>query len=320
MASFSGTLSRMKGVSVAFLTLALSGAGLALAPAALADGVPAHTPAVVIGPIRAQHGFLLTITDYDCRAGHTNPLQLVYTRGSSKASIGHSYFDPRGSVKCSVSRSLSAGRLDAAWGKLLRIRVSLHASGRAKSLTLPKPCSERGGSIRPAIATGTVAITIRAGALGRIHVRRAKALIERSGTVHCKPTPGEQRFVYFDAPFNGAFLGAEQPPSGPRTVQIGEPDDPGSGVVGNVFASFSGKSSLFNAAPGFGSATIGADPPLLTGSMSFTATSPCTSGTRTGTLSGTLVLHDPVLGALTLAGSQTSSPPTLGRSGRSAGC
>jgi hypothetical protein len=262
-------------------------------PGAAAASSP---PAIVIGPIKALHGFALTLTG-TCTPT-ASALTITFSNGPSQPSVSHTYAG--GAAKCSVSGKLASGSLNADWKGLAAISLSAGRPGRVRPLV---GCSGSGGVQRPAIVTGTLKVTIHPGVFGRIDVHTAAASLERLGSRQKCTAPARSDETVLGN-FGGVGLSATQPANGRRSVLISE----SAKVTGRITDSFvldaRGGSSLFDAARDLGSAKIGGEGSALTGSLTFTALPPCAPGlsARNGSFSGTLVAQDPVLGTLMLSG------------------
>jgi hypothetical protein len=282
-----------------------------LAPGiASADGGGPGSRTILIGPIRAAHGFEVTITGSACSTKHAS-VTVDYTRGTAKAMLSHSYGDAKAKGVCAATRSLRSGSLRARWGSMLRVEVRVVDAARRTTAPARLPnCRQRGGLTRSALVAGTIAADIHSRVFGRIHVRRARVELLRAGTVHCAPPRGGLNLQLVSgsrapAPSvsNTTSLFATQPARGKRSVTISAgQDNPGGGITGSLFASFEGGPSLFTANSNLSSAHVGAMRPLLSGGLLFHGLPACPGSANAvnGTVSGRLVLHDPVLGSVTL--------------------
>jgi hypothetical protein len=296
----------------ALIALAFTAALLAALPVvALADGSRPGTTGFVIGPLHAKDGVTVTIYGSGRCSGRTGYLSVDYSKGGARASISHSYLDSKAKASCSVARNLRGGRLQVRWGSLLRISVRFTHAGAARKPTRIPDCRQFGGLDRFAQASGTMLLDIHAKQFGRIRVRSAHVLLTRSPRLKCHPPEASSREIDLIVDFgqgpsisaSSLSLFANQPPRGQRMLDItGFADHPGQGITGTVGAFFEGGASLFSAASNLSSAHVGADRPLLTGQLKFTALPACPGSPDAvnGTLSGRLVLHDPVLGKLSI--------------------
>jgi hypothetical protein len=271
----------------------------------------ATSPAgILIGPIKAAHGYSVTVAQTACPPSSSSGLTIEFSKGSKlsishELSISHDYSG--GASTCSVVGKLSSGFVSARWGRLATIKVRIKKVGKVKKLKPPRGCTGRVGTERRAVATGTLKIAIHPGVFGRIKVRKAAAFLQRFGTLSCHPSGATDVTVL--GTFGGLTLSATQPAKGRRSVLIsGTGATLAGGIKDEVFLDAVGGSSLFNVAPSLASATIGKAGSLLEGSMTFTGLPACAGspGARNGSFSGSLVVRDPVLGSLTLAGSQAT--------------
>jgi hypothetical protein len=132
--------------------------------------------------------------------------------------------------------------------------------------------------------------------------------IQQFGALSCS-APRLAKEISVPGTFGQAFLSAEQPAKGPRSVLISESgDNPAAGVTGTLFVSLEGGKSVFDAQRTLSSGTFGPVAPFTTGALTFTALPACTGSpdARNGSFSGRLTVRDPVLGNLTLTGSSAS--------------
>jgi hypothetical protein len=294
----------MKARTATRSLVALIGFGLAmLAPIAAASG----KPDVVIGPIKAHHGFSLTITETDC--GPKPHLDLLYVKGSAD-SVSHEY--DGGTSTCNVGRSLGSGSLTGDWAGVLHFKLKLGHAGKLTKGRAPKGCRGSGGEGRIGRATGSLDISIHAGVFGVVRLHKAAALIERFGELKCKePKPPEDISVVGTFDQGQLFLSGDQPRKGKRLVLLSAfGDNPAAGVTGSMLMSLMGGKSLFDARSDLSSARIGSVAPFTRGAMSFTALPACpgSPNARNGAFSGALTMTDPVLGTITLVGSSAALP------------
>lgn len=275
---------------------------------ALADG---GGWAIVVGPLKAHHGFKLSVTGISC-AGPYHKYQSVlvsYVRSGSHYSLGHTYNGPPHKSGCKLAGTLKSGSMFAHAGKLVDIKLSFHGKGATKRLAAPKGCTGKYGTYRAAVGSGTLTVKIHPGVFGTFRLRKVKAILENAnGKLSCQST-----FPAYSLSGYGTVGGvaAFQMPSGLRTVNLyASGESPGAKLTGSLDATFTGTGAgLFSAASDLSSAHIGGVSPLLTGAISFTGTSSCPSNSNFefGTLAGQLTLHDPVLGPVVFSGASFSS-------------
>jgi hypothetical protein len=261
---------------------------------------------IIIGPLNMHHGFKVTIDAFSC-GQRFQSVSVGYLKAGSGYSIDHYYGGPAKSSSCRAATRLTGGRARARWGRIFNMRMSFgHASG-LKRIKDPPDCTGPYGHYRTVEGTGTLKLSIHAKALGRLNLSHVKAMIEEFSTkLNCKPPSVSSSQVTLAGPFISGDLSATLLPSGKRTLffyAYGH-DNPAKGVSGTAEGSFTSRSSsLFSVSSNLSSAKVGSFSPYLTGGMTFTGNSSCTtnSNVENGSLSGTLTLHDPV-GKFTLAG------------------
>jgi hypothetical protein len=265
----------------------------------------ASPPGIVIGPIKVHHGFTLTLFDSSCTSvANTGDLTLEYSKGGSKLSISHDYSG--GVAVCKLSKKLGSGSLTASWPGVATIKLKVKNPGKLSKPKAPPGCHGSGGTGRNAVVRGTLKVDIHTGAFGKVNAHKAPAVLDTSGNFSCKPTGNNDISLFgIFGPSPNAFVSGTQPPRGQRSVLISVTGAPLAGGITDEFGLYSqGASKVFNAASTLSSATIGAAAPYMTGSLTFTALPPCSPGAgRNGSFSGALVVHDPVLGVVTIAGS-----------------
>jgi len=290
-----------------FATRSLTIVACACAVAAIGASTAAAAaspPGIEIGPIKASHGFSMTLFDGSCtRQG--SALTVEFSKGRS-VSITHDYSG--GASKCKVSRKLGSGSLSAHWGGLVKIRLSVKNPRKLKKFKRFHGCSGSGGIGRAATVTGTLKISIHRGVFGRIHVHKAKALLDRGANLSCttKTSTGITAF----GTFGPAFLDANYLARGKRSVLISETATLSGSITDDLLISSDGGTNVFNVAPDLSSATIGGAGSTLTGSLTFAGLPVCVGSSpdaRNGAFAGALVAHDPVLGAITLTGSAATN-------------
>jgi hypothetical protein len=278
--------------------------GAFAASGAVSAAAAASPAGISIGPIKAAHGYSVTVSEAACPPSATNGLTIEFSKGS-KLSITHDYSG--GASTCSVSGKLASGSVSANWPGLATIKLRVNKRGKLVKLRPPRGCTGTVGTERRAVATGTLKIAIHPGVFGRIKVRKAVAFVQRFGTLNCHPSGAGDVTVY--GTFGQLSLSATQPPKGRRSVLISGPATAlAGGIKDELLIGAEGGSSLFNA-PSLASATIGTAGSVIMGSLAFTGLPVCSgsSGAANGSFSGALVVRDPVLGPVTLAGSQATN-------------
>jgi hypothetical protein len=261
-------------------------------------------PSITVGPIKASHGFSLTLIDATCSAKGSK-LTIEFSKGNS-ASLAHQYLG--GPSQCKLSRKLASGSLSGRWGGLANVKLAVRQPGKVIKAKTAPGCTGSGGIARSAVVTGTLKIAIHPGVFGKVSLHEAKASLNGLANVNCA-TPGSTGITVYGT-FGPVSLSASQPGTGPRSVLISENGaKPASGISDNFTLAVKGGTSVFNAAPDLSSATIGGAAPFLSGSLAFTGLPACVGspGARNGSFGGTLVAHDPVLGTLTLVGASATT-------------
>jgi PKD domain len=288
---------------------------------AAGEAVAATTPELTI-ELRAKHGYSLDVSDVTCARQQSN-LVIGYTKGKARASLSHSYSGPRS--RCAATKSLSSATLSAKWAGLVNIKLKLHAKGKAKRTKLNQTgCTGKGPWVQNAVATGTLDIAISPRGLGRVKLHKVAAQLLEQGKVHCKSPGGGKGSITgisLSAEFGTTLLTASQPVHGTRDLSLTTTGKSLPGQVrGTTSVDLSGGRSLFNVPSNLGSAAIHGVAPLVTGSLAFHSDPVCPGSPngRTGTFTGTLVLHDDVGGNQTLKGASASAG-TLSKNGGSTG-
>jgi len=296
-------------VSKVFVIRSLAVAVLACLAAAIgasSAAAAANPPGIAIGPIKVHHGYSLTVFDSSC-AANTSALTFAFSKGGSRLNVTDDYSGGPPS-RCSVSKKLGSGSLSAAWPGLATIKLAVRNAGKLTKPKVPPGCHGSGGSGRSARVTGTLKVAIDPGEFGAVNLHGAPAILDKSGNYSCGTSGGSAVTVFGDLQL--ATISALQPRKGQRSIFI---TVPGTGLPGGIKDDFDlfaqGGKSVFNAPSSLDSATIGAERPYLTGSLSFTALPPCSTkvAARNGSFSGTLAVHDPVLGNYGLIGSSASA-------------
>jgi hypothetical protein len=288
---------------------------------AAGEAVAATPPELTIA-LKAKHGYSLDVGDLTCARKQSN-LVIGYTKGKARASLSHSYTGPKS--QCAATKNLSSATLSAKWAGLVNIKLKLHAKGKAKRTKLnEKGCTGKGPRVQNVVATGTLDIAISPSGLGRVRLHKVAAQLTEQGKVHCTSPGGGKGSITgisLSAEFGTTFLSASQPVHGARDLLLTTTGKPLPGkVTGTTSVDLSGRSSLFHVPSNLGSAAIHGVAPLVTGSLTFHSDPACpgSSNGRTGTFTGTLVLHDDVGGNQTLKGARASRG-TLSKNGGSTG-
>jgi PKD repeat protein len=288
---------------------------------AAGEAVAATPPELTIA-LKAKHGYSLDVGDFTCARKQSN-LVISYFKGKARASLSHSYIGPKS--QCAATKNLASASLSAKWAGLVNIKLKLHAKGKAKRTKLnQKGCTGKGPLVQHAVATGTLDIAINPSGLGRVKLHKVAAQLLEPGKVHCKSPGGGKGSITgisLSAEFGTTFLTASQPAHGTRDLFLTTTGKslPGK-VTGTTSVDLSAGSSLFNVRSNLSSATIHGIAPLVTGSLAFHSDPACPGSPngRTGTFTGTLVLHDDVGGKQTLKGARASGG-TLSKNGGSTG-
>jgi PKD repeat protein len=282
----------------------------------------AATPPELTIALKAKHGYSLDVGDFTCARRQSN-LVISYFRGKARASLSHSYTGPKS--QCAATKNLSSASLSAKWAGLVNIKLRLRAKGKATRTKLnQKGCTGQGPLVQNAVATGTLEIAINPRGLGRVKLHKVAAHLLEPGKVHCKSPGGGRRSITgisLSAEFGTTFLSATQPVHGTRDLFLTTTGKslPGK-VTGTTSVDLSGGSSLFDVRSNLSTATIHGVAPLVTGALAFHSDPACSGSPngRTGTFTGTLVLHDDVGGNQTLKGARASGG-TLSKNGGSTG-
>lgn len=303
------------------LAVLVCAAALLVAPAsALADG---GGPSVTLGPIKVQHGWSVTIFAGCSSRGSSTTID--YTKGTTGQFLSHDYSGPRST--CTLSKSLASGKISLSWPGAAAIDVKLGHAGAMTHPAAPAGCRQKRADQRSLSASGHISISIHAGAFGKVSMRRANGSAALTTGLNCKATNNS---IFLSASFGtnySMFVNGTQPRRGQRIVTVSDStgDQPATGVTGFFDAQLLGGKSLFSAASNLTKATLHGSGPVG-GSLKFTAQAACPGerNSRPGTLSGELVIHDPVLGTLHFSGAQAAgvyvakgngTAPTCGNTG-----
>jgi hypothetical protein len=291
------------------LRLPLLGAVLLLLAPALASA--AATTVVTVGPLAAGDGYYATVLDVGCgtRANH---LSVRYTTGrAGVGGLAHVYAGPAAAA-CRLPSGRRPGTLRAVWPGVARLALRLTQTHGSASGELPLGCA---GSVRAshdALATGVLRLAIHPSVFGRISQSVSPAGMQTVGALSCGQiaTPAAGTVTLVATTARQLLVTEETPHNGSVLAMIDyAPDVPSPGVSGQLIAALQGDSSVFDAGPFLASARIGGIAPFSSGSLWFTALPPCPGfpGALNGILTGALTFQDPVLGPVTVAGSQARS-------------
>lgn len=154
---------------------------------------------------------------------------------------------------------------------------------------------------------GILKLAIHPGVFGSLDLHRVKAQIQQiSGD--CGGVGGSG--VTLGAGWgkhNAAGLQAYVNSRGKRLVSAYAPDNLSAKVLGSVDDLFRGP-GLFSFHTNLRFGKVSAFKPFLTGSLKYNASGRCSQGSTTGTLTGRIVLHDPVSGRYVYAGRSAHGP------------
>jgi hypothetical protein len=287
--------------------------GLSLAAVSLSGATAAASTVptgIQIGPLTVGSGYKLTIVG-ECNIKNAY-VNVTATKTGSGYTFTHSYYGARnvGST-CTTSRSHGSGKMTVKWGKLT-VRMKFSKAGRTRRLT-EKGCTGTFGHYRRVRGKGTLKMDIHPGAFGKLDLSKAKGeILIYDGTNGSCGGPSNETAMFSDFArgkeyVTGYSLGSR------RFAAIGVPDNVSRRIRGSAYDVFRSKKVFtFNSnlskskIVGFGS--------FLSGSLSYKASSTCTSGYTTGSVKGKLVLHDPVLGRFALVGRHAylrNGPPDM---------
>lgn len=282
---------------------------LAAPAVAAADG----GPALLIGPVKVHHRYVLSSTGNGCGTKYAFA-DLAFTKTITSGDEAHTFGDTNSKPTCHIAGNLSSGSLKFDLpGGLAKIDVTFHKKGAKKHEPVPKGCTGK-DLVQPGIATGTFDEKVDGSFFGKVHLTKVPAEIsDAAETCSAKASAG------FRSLFGSWYLaGANdnldvfRPKKGAPTLSayIGTPAM-SNGMYANHSLTISGGNSLFQLASNLGSATIKAPGGSVTGSLKFTATSAastsCGVTSRNGTLSGKLAFHFDLIGTQVLRGAQASS-------------
>jgi hypothetical protein len=290
------------------------GAGAGSPPrAALGAGAGSRSPAalpavdtVQIGPIPAGDGFAEYVTEQGC--GSTDPyFQVAFLTGSGPEVLSHTYAGIDAS--CSIVRSPGGAQLEASLPGTINIHARISDVGAALVHPgLPVGCSAPFGPELPATATGRIDVAVHPGVFGRLNASHAAAQIFSGAPQQCpavQPVGGRE----LTADVGPFILDAVRPVHGSPQLAIYDAfgDDLPSGLTGTLELALSGP-RVYDVTGTDGTAEMTAPAPLATGSLGFVPVAACPGDTaQDGTLSGTLTIDDPLLGALAIVGGSAES-------------
>jgi hypothetical protein len=301
----------LRAVALASALTLCAAVSLSAAGAAQAAGFSAD---LVIGPIKAAHGFTVTLRDTGCDT-RSGALTVQYVKRAGQDSLVHEY---TGRSSCRISGSLASGSLTARWGNALRLRLAFIRTGRRHHGGRPPTgCAGAVVATRTGRADGRLGLMIHARALGAVNLGGAAAVADQSSRLRCTPSAPEAGTV-LSGRFGSLGLAAIEPARGERTVSIeaAGSDAPARGVTGELLVRLAGGPSLFDVSSGLAGATVSGAAPFTRGALSFSSVPACAGypGARNGTFGGTLTVLDPVRGALSLVGPSASEGAlTIGR-------
>jgi hypothetical protein len=285
-------------VSTARRTLAIALVTLAMP---LVASAPANATAIVsVGPFVVHRGFSVSLSDASC-GSKSAKFSVVFYKFKTGVQLSHVYVG--GKPSCKVAKNISSATLKANWAGLLNLNVKIHKVGAPIHAKRTPGCTGTPETMQYGQATGTINVEIHPGVFGKVKLRKAFALIQKFGTERCK---GSSTAIALLGNFPGTTVsGTQIDKTNSHFVLIAHPGErlPG-GVTGTMMANMFGTQSIFGAAADLSSAHVGSVAPLVTGSLNFTSSAACprNPNARTGHFSGTLVIHDPLLGDINLNG------------------
>ncbi|HWD65676.1 MAG TPA: hypothetical protein VG405_10910 [Solirubrobacteraceae bacterium] len=272
---------------------------------------PGPYPSVTVGPIAAAHGFKVEIFS-GCNVRGAAFGELVMTKRGRRYTLTYDYYPRKGDTTCTASKRLGSGKLSVRWGRALSGHLKFGQAGGRKPIR-EKGCTGPSGHYRKVRGTGSLKMAIHTKVFGKLVIHSAPAEIEvYDENPTCTPAGGAGSYTTFYAAWDGfrRTLDASDTPGGHRITDVFAQDNSaavaGSDVIGRVQDVFRGGSKLFSFRSDLSSAHLGSISPLLSGGLKYTATSSCGPDYTAGTLTGKLVVHDPVLGPLRFVGSKVS--------------
>jgi hypothetical protein len=300
-----GTLSRRWRaggilVGLAFLALPLGSAAAATAP-------PPST-AIQIGPVALGGGYKLTIIG-DCNVPNAYADASVMKTGRGYT-LTHYYYGAKNvSSTCKTSSKYGSGSMALKWGKIT-VKMKFGHAGSKKRL-VEKGCRGTAGHLRHVTGTGTLNMDVHTGTFGKLNLHRVGAEI----LIYDGSCSGSEGGVALSAGFakGSEYVTGYTNARGKRFVGVSAPDNVSRRIRGTVSDTFESK-NVFSFSSNLSSGKIAGFSPFLSGSLKYKASTVCTTGYTTGTMTGKLVWHDPVSGTFRLVGKKASFPgPTMYR-------
>ena len=274
----------------------LLGLAMLALPVSAAGATTTSPTGIQIGPLKLANGYSVTINS-SCTAPYESTYVLVMKSGR-QYSLTHDYYRATaGGTSCSTSSTLGSGTLSIRWGAPLYGKLKFSKPGRVRRLTI-KSCAY--GKYRSVTGKGSLKLNIHARALGKLNLRTVKGQIQEY-TGGC-PSPNANGVGLYGSYKTGSVSGFA-PPKGQRSISVTAPDNVSKQVHGTTSDTFLGQ-TLFSFKSNLSVAKLTGLNPFLTGTMKYKAIGTCLAGSSTGTLSGKLVLHDPVSGRFTYLGSK----------------
>lgn len=291
--------------------LLLAGLFLALGVGSASAALKAFQspPQFNLGPLRASHGFKVTISG-GCNQKPDYANVMVTKRGHHYV-LSYDY-SPRfaATTTCNVTRNMGTGSLTLKWGRAVQASLKFAATGPQSPITL-KGCTGTFGHMRKVQGSGTLKLAIHTKVLGKLVLHTVPAQIQVNGAPgHCPPIGSSTNFVNLTAfwpPHSNRQLNGYKSPTGNRSLYVSVQNHLGR-LYQDVADEFTGSRRLFSFASNLSAAHIGSPGPLLSGSLSYSATRSCAANVTTGTFKGKLVVRDPVLGPLTFWGYKAQQP------------
>jgi PKD domain len=312
----------------------------------------ASTPAqaeVSVGPITTRPGWKLEFGYVNCGSKQGGLLQgqvvVTYSkRLGGHERVGHFYSNSAGT--CSLNSSLSAGHLSVHWGKALDINVkfvdpkALHGGGPP-----PAGCTGTTDASRKLTAAGTVRFSIHPSTLGSVKRRSVPVQAQSFGTADLcsagNSSSGvislgglsKSQLASLQALFDSTSVefGFGRPVDNPNVTfdgldyakhrQLDFDDNGGDRIAKHVSAEFdlelTGGKSLLSIARKLHSATVSVHAREVTGTLAFHALQSCPGwpDARNGTLTGAIIVTDPILGVVRFSAARATSAGVAGPNG-----
>jgi hypothetical protein len=286
----------------------------------------AHSPLsstfISFAPLHDQRGETLSLTAYGC--ARNQQLAALYALRRGRAKLMHDYV---GTVTgCHLNRTLTAGTLTVRWSTALRISVALTAQGtpRVRRVRVAHGCYETTTRARY-LATGRFAASIHAARLGRIVRSRVSATVVNFVLPDCVFEGATGSLTTIANSTSGAVSGLSAAElRGDELEDIWGADETLGALAGkgehttltftetahdaptpkvtDTFSTTLTGAAAFTPAANLMSATLDFASPLSTGTLTFTAGIGCPPTIRAedGTFTGTVTIHDPVLGRVSI--------------------